>query len=243
MATNDVSLIHILVIDDDAQLREGIKEYCSPYGHTVSTLTGGANIENKLGEISPDIVLLDVMMPGEDGFAVLRHIRAVSRVPVIMLSARGEEIDRVFGLELGADDYLSKPFSPRELLARIKAVLRRTAFASKEEHYLAQGSRKGTLVTGSIRLDCARQTLQRFDKEKNLSTAEFLLIYAFMKHAGEVLNRDEILTLAFGNDYYVNDRSVDVQINRLRKLLRAIGDTSMRIRTVWGRGYSWVQED
>ena len=233
------SLIHVLVIDDDVRIQEGVREFLVPYGYTISGLLNGRTVEKDIIDLAPDIVLLDVMFPGDDGFAILRRLRAVSRVPVIMLSARGEDIDRILGLEQGADDYVAKPFNPHELLARIKAVLRRGR-ASQESGAVGQELFKGTLTTGSITLDCDRQTLKRAGNEKALSTAEFAVIHAFMRHAGKALSREEILTLAFGGDYYVNDRSIDVHINRLRKILRDLGDEGMRIRTVWGKGYSWI---
>lgn len=240
MTANETPLIRILVIDDDARLRESLREFFVPHGYTVSGLADGRNVESELARLAPDVVLLDVMIPGDDGFSILRRLRAVSRVSVIMLSARGEPIDRILGLEQGADDYIAKPFDPRELLARIKAVLRRMR-ADREGGHDAELF-KGELSTGSITLDRDRQTLRRHDREKMLSTAEFAVIQVFMRHAGKVLSREEILTLAFGSDYYVNDRSIDVHINRLRKLLRDLGDEGMRIRTVWGKGYCWVPE-
>jgi len=229
---------HILAIDDDARLQEGVREFLAPSGYEVSALFDGRNIEDHIRALSPDIVLLDVMFPEDDGFSILRRIRAVSHVPVILLSARGEDFDRIFGLEQGADDYIAKPFNPQELLARIRAVLRRAS--EKRKGVLHAKYPKGILATGSITLDCDRQMLKLQDQSKNLSTSEFAVIYVFMRHAGKVLSRDEILSLAFGSDYYVNDRSIDVHINRLRKLLRDLGDEAMRIRTVWGRGYTWV---
>ncbi|MCL1940195.1 MAG: response regulator [Desulfovibrionaceae bacterium] len=232
--------VHTLVIDDDARLQDGVRDYLEPYGYKISALPGGENIEAGLKALQPDIILLDVMLPGEDGFSVLRRLRNLSQVPVIMVSARSEDIDRILGLELGADDYIAKPFNPRELLARMKAVLRRAPTEKEARKEPVPDKPAGLITTGSVTLDCTCQTLKIRDREKALSTAEFAIIRVFMEHAGEVLSRDDIINLAFGNDYHVNDRSIDVHITRLRKLLRSLGDDGVRILTVWGRGYRWI---
>jgi DNA-binding response OmpR family regulator len=228
---------HILFVDDDVRLQKSIQEFFTFCGYTVSSMPDGKNIEGTVQELSPDIVLLDVMFADDDGFSILRRLRTVSSVPVIILSARGEELDKILGLEQGADDYVTKPFNPQELLARVKAVLRRTSDGPKG--VLNTTYPEGSLTTGEITLNCDRQTLKRLEREIKLSTAEFAVVYVLMKHAGKVLSRDEILTMAFGSDYYVSDRSIDVHINRLRKLLSNLGAGGMRIRTVWGRGYTW----
>jgi DNA-binding response OmpR family regulator len=235
--------VHILVIDDDTRLQDGVRDYLEPYGYKISALPGGENIEAGLKTLQPDIILLDVMLPGEDGFSILKRLRNLSQVPVIMLSARGEDIDRILGLEMGADDYIAKPFNSRELLARIKTVLRRAPAEKEARNEPGADKPAGLITTGGITLDCTRQTLKVRDREKILSTAEFAVIRAFMEHAGEVLSRDEILNLAFGNNYHVNDRSIDVHITRLRKLLRGLGDDGVRILTVWGKGYRWISKD
>jgi len=233
-------LHHLLVIDNDERLQDELRANLGPYGFKISALLNGKNLEAELKTLQPDIILLDVSFPQEDDFALLKRLRTLSQIPVIMLSTRNEDIDRILGLELGADDYITKPFNPRELLARLKAVLRRSLAGRKGP---GGGEKSGDLIsTGSITLDRSRQILRIRNRGKDLSTTEFEIIRVFMEHAGEVLSRDDILNLAFGNDYYINDRSIDVHITRLRKLLRNLGDKGNRIITVWGKGYTWVKD-
>ncbi len=246
---------HVLLVDDDTALQASLREFLEGFGYQVSVLSDGRQIREFLADTKPDIILLDVMMPGIDGFSVLRHIRQFQdamEVPVIMLTARGEETDRIVGLELGADDYVPKPFNPRELLARIKAVLRRAPLimaAGAQEHAQGQGAASasggipaGQVIVGDICLDCNRQILRRAEKSVDLSTAEFHIIRAFMSHAGQVLSRDAMLTLAFGPEHFVSDRNIDVYISRIRAILRAVGAEASTIKTVWGSGYLWRNE-
>lgn len=247
---------HVLLVDDDTALQASLREFLAGFGYQVSVLSDGRQIREFLAELKPDIILLDVMMPGIDGFSVLRHIRQFQdamEVPVIMLTARGEETDRIVGLELGADDYVPKPFNPRELLARIKAVLRRAPLsmgAGTQEQGHGQNANApaeggvaalsgGQIIVGDICLDCNRQILRRAEKSVDLSTAEFHIIRAFMSHAGQVLSRDAMLTLAFGPEHFVSDRNIDVYISRIRTILRAVGAEASTIKTVWGSGYLW----
>ena len=240
----------VLVIDDDERLHERVAEFLQINGFQYDKLADGTDIEAKLAHGNPDIVLLDVMMPGEDGFSVLLKIREVSRVPVIMLTARGKDTDRIIGLELGADDYLAKPFNPRELLARIKAVLRRVELVEEPKEPEPQDTPSAMDVayaTGEIKVDSyclnvKEQTLSFGDSTASLSTAELCVLHAFMTRAGSVLSREQLMVLAFGSDEHATARSVDVHISRLRALLRDLGDTSTRIRTVWGTGYCWLEE-
>ena len=239
----------ILIIDDDERLHERVEEFLEANGYDCRKLTGGAGVLQELAASPPDIILLDVMMPGEDGFSVLLKIRGVSKIPVIMLTARGDDADRIIGLELGADDYLPKPFNPRELLARIRAVLRRTEEGAKQAEEEAQRSSavdvafsSGSLAVGSYVLDTKRQTLTLGSSTTSLSTAEFCLLHAFLRHPGQALGREELMVLAFGSDEHSNARSIDVHISRLRSLLRDLGERDTRIRTVWGTGYCWIEE-
>ena len=242
----------ILIVDDDERLHERVREFLEVNGYVCRGVTGGGGVLKELADSPPDIVLLDVMMPGEDGFSTLLKIRGVSKVPVIMLTARGDDADRIIGLELGADDYLAKPFNPRELLARIRAVLRRTEDrdACKPDDEREEEQRpsavevayaSGSLTVGSYTLDTKRQTLSLGSSTVSLSTAEFCLLHAFLRHAGQVLGREELMVLAFGSDEHSNARSIDVHISRLRALLRDLGETGTRIRTVWGTGYCWIE--
>ena len=231
--------IHILLVDDDARLQTNVRDFLEPYGCRITSLRSGEGVEAAVKEQKPDIVLLDVMLPDDDGFVVLRRLRGVSDLPVIMLTARGNDADRIVGLEMGADDYLPKPFNPRELLARIKAVLRR---ASAQPDAATQEPPRDMLVVGSIRLDLKRQRLERGDQSVQLTTTEFRIIRAFMGRPDEVLSRDQIQTLAFGENYYCNDRNIDVYVSRARTILRKLCEESP-IHTVWGAGYRWVSDE
>lgn len=237
--------VRILSVDDDERLQGVVREFLENYDYSVHTLQSGKGLAEEIERIKPDLLLLDVMMPGDDGFTVLRSLRESSRIPVIMLTACGDDTDRIIGLEIGADDYLAKPFNPRELLARIKAVLRRSSAwgeggaggpAEAAEHG------PGIIRQGSFTLDAKRQSLARGENSINLSTTEYRILHSFMSHAGEVLSRDRILSLVFGDDHYVCDRNIDVYISRIRGILRKLGEEDSRIRTAWGSGYSWVKE-
>ncbi len=228
----------ILLIDDDLRLQAVILDFFLPYGFAVEALPSGEQVEEALLKFSPDIILLDVMLPGEDGFSILKRIRSAHSTPLIMLTARGEDTDRIVGLEMGADDYLPKPFNPRELLARIKAVLRRAASEPAE----SPAPVKKQLCSGGVCLDLSRQTLSYKDENFRLSTTEFKLVKVFMSNTGVPLSREKLLNLAFGKDYFVSDRNIDVHISRIRSLLVKLGVEKNTIRTVWNTGYCWVGE-
>lgn len=237
-ASSDAANIHVLLVDDDMRLQADAKDFFEPYGCRVSSASDGRDIEKTIARLQPDIVLLDVMLPGEDGFTVLKKLRAASRIPVIMLTARGNDTDRIVGLELGADDYLPKPFNPRELLARIKAVLRRMTPDTVTEPEMARGG----IDLGAIHLDCKMQRIRSGDVSIDLTITEFRIIKVFMSRPGQILSRDEIQTLAFGESYACNDRNIDVYISRVRGTLRRLCGESC-IRTVWGAGYCWAADD
>ncbi len=227
----------ILIVDDDEKLRKLLKEYLEGYEFKVFTLADGEAVLNTIRKESPELVILDVMLPKKDGLEVLKEIRAASKVPVIMLTAKGEEADRVVGLELGADDYLPKPFSPRELLARIKAVLRRLEPGMKP----AAGEREGQRVeAGNLLLDKAKQTLLIEGKEVALSSTEYRVLKVLMENPNRVLSRDQIMTLAQGKDFMAFDRSIDVHISKLRAKLESDPRSPKRIKTIWGSGYMFV---
>ncbi len=227
----------VLLVDDDEKLRRLIKEYLEGYEFQVLTLPDGEAVMNSIRKESPEIVILDVMLPKKDGLEVLKEIRAASRIPVIMLTAKGEEADRVVGLELGADDYLPKPFSPRELLARIKAVLRRLETGMKAAGEESEGLR---LEAGNLVLDKARQTLVMEGKEIALSSTEYRVLKVLMENPNRVLSRDQIMTLAQGKDFMAFDRSIDVHISKLRAKLEPDPRSPKRIKTIWGSGYMFV---
>ncbi|CAK7010814.1 MAG: Transcriptional regulatory protein OmpR [Desulfovibrio sp.] len=233
----DAATIHVLLVDDDTRLQANAKDFLEPYGCSVSAVSDGREIEKTVTRLQPDIILLDVMLPGEDGFSVLKKLRSSSRIPVIMLTARGNDTDRIVGLELGADDYIPKPFNPRELLARIKAVLRRMApDATPEPEVL-----NGCIELGSVHLDCKQQKIRSGNTSIDLTITEFRIIKVFMSRPNQILSRDEIQTLAFGENYCCNDRNIDVYISRVRNTLRKVCGESC-IRTVWGSGYCWGTE-
>jgi len=227
---------HVLVIDDDAKLRKLLSEYLSGYGFRVDTLEDGSKVMETIEGIKPDIIILDVMLPDRDGFDILREIRGQSRVPVIMLTAKGEDEDRIVGLEMGADDYLPKPFNPRELLARMKAILRRLETPSEDEPDTS------VLQAGGIELDTARLTLTIGNEKLEISTTECRLMQALMGRAGKALSREQLMTMAWGRDYDAFDRSIDVHISRLRAKLAPFDGHEKRIRTVWGTGYMFMED-
>ncbi len=241
----------VLVVDDDSRLIESIRDFLQPHGYAVHGVTDGKHITETIRKLDPGIVLLDVMMPEDDGFTILQRLRAVSGIPVIMLTARGEEADRIVGLELGADDYLAKPFSPRELLARIKAVMRRAK--PRIDVFDAQPAQPGSsplyvAFTGDcieqdgFSLDARKQEISRDGAAEKLSTAEFSLTFTLMTHPGQVLTREQLQLLAFSKDDYASERNIDVHISRIRGVLRKLGDRPERVRTVWGTGYCWMKE-
>lgn len=229
----------VLVIDDDAKLQSLLREYLEGYGCKVASLGDGRNAVEVLAEVNPGIVILDIMMPGLDGLEVLGRIRNSSAVPVIMLTAKGEDADRIVGLELGADDYLSKPFNPRELLARIKAVLRRAPAASQPGP--ATQPAEAALVVDDLMLDPRRRCLVVEGDELELSATEYKILEALMRRPGMVFSRDQLLRVARGRDAEVYDRAIDVHISNLRAKLTNYPRGHELIKTVWGSGYMFVR--
>ncbi|HEX5314502.1 MAG TPA: response regulator [Gammaproteobacteria bacterium] len=226
---------HILVVDDDGGIRRLLADYLGRNGYRVSTAADGAQMQRVLGSAEPDLIVLDIMLPGADGIELCRRIRAGSEVPMIMLTARGEETDRVVGLEIGADDYLAKPFSPRELLARIKSVLRRTRALPPN---LRRAPRAACYRFSGWTLDPATRQLTAPDGVLvPLSGAEYLLLIALLEHPGVVLSRDQLLDLTRGRDAAPFDRSIDVQVSRLRQKLREDAREPTIIRTLRSEGY------
>jgi two-component system phosphate regulon response regulator OmpR len=228
----------VLLVDDDEKLLNLVKEYIEGYGFRVLTLPDGSAVLNTIAAESPDIVILDIMLPGKDGLDVLKEIRAEHSVPVIMLTAKGEGADRIVGLELGADDYIPKPFNPRELLARIRAVLRRPLQLDDVE---ARGDKPKLIKVGGISLNTAKQTLLVDDKEVELSSTEYKILEALMKRPNVVMTRDQLMNLARGRDFMAFDRSIDVHISKLRAKLKPFPGYRQCIKTVWGTGYMFVE--
>ena len=227
----------VLLVDDDSKLRKLLTEYLQDYGCEVLALEDGSAVSETIRTRSPDIVILDIMLPGRSGLDVLREIRLRFPVPVIMLTAKGEDADRIVGLELGADDYLPKPFNPRELLARMKAVLRRGQIIESG----IEGEEKDLLLeAGGLVLNRAKQVLVKEGTEVPLSTTEYKILAALMKNPNRVLSRDQLMTLARGRDFMAFDRSIDVHISKLRAKIESDPRSPRCIKTVWGSGYMFV---
>jgi len=230
---------HILAVDDDPDIRTLLAEYLQRNGYRVSSLADGRELLAFLEQHAIDLVVLDVMMPGVDGLQLCRELRAKSRMPVLMLSARGEDVDRIVGLEMGADDYLPKPFNPRELVARIHAVLRR------QTEHRAPGApvAEGKVAFGPFTLDLAARTLISGETTIHLTTGEYALVKVFVEHPRQPLAREKLTLLARGRDHDVFDRAIDVQVSRLRKLIEPDPSNPRYIQTVWGFGYVFVPDD
>ncbi|MDY6791004.1 MAG: response regulator [Thermodesulfobacteriota bacterium] len=225
----------VLLVDDDKKLRKLLGEYLAGYGFNTLTLADGSSVQETIREQSPDMVILDIMLPKRNGLDVLKDIRMEFTIPVIMLTAKGDDADRIVGLELGADDYLPKPFNPRELLARIKAVLRRVPRGTKGR------DNEGIFVrAGGLILNRAKQTLLINDKEVELSSTEFKLLEILMTHPNRVMSRDRLMDLAQGRNFCAFDRSIDVHISKLRAKIEKDLRSPRRIKTVWGTGYMFM---
>ncbi|WP_448034478.1 response regulator [Bradyrhizobium liaoningense] len=230
---------HIAVVDDHRDIRDLVGKYLMQHGYRISLADSAVALRRLLERSAPDLIVLDIMMPGEDGLSLCRHLRSTTELPVILLTAMAEETDRIVGLEVGADDYLSKPFNPRELLARIKAVLRRVQSLPPQ---------RGRLASKIVRFDRWTFDVNRRELLGNdgvavpLSTAEFRLLCAFLDHPGLVLSRNQLLDLTVGRDADPFDRSIDNQVSRLRKKIEADPKVPALIKTHWGGGYSLVAE-
>ncbi len=228
------TLPHILVVDDHQEIRELVRRFLGDHGYRVSVAANGAEMKKTLADAAIDLIVLDLMMPGEDGLTLCRNLRVKSDIPVIMLTAMGEETDRIIGLEMGADDYLAKPFNPRELLARIKAVLRRVDHAGEHK---PRDVPERLVFLGWTLLPDARELIDPDQTLVPLSTAEFALLITFVTRPGRVLSREQLLDLARGRDAHAFDRAIDTLVSRLR---RKLGDESRNpqiIKTVRGGGY------
>jgi two-component system phosphate regulon response regulator OmpR len=222
----------ILIVDDDPALRELLSTYLAANGFAVEAVGDGTAMRAALAGGLPDAIVLDLMLPGEDGLALTRAVRAQSNVPILILSARGEEVDRVIGLEVGADDYLAKPFGPRELLARLRALLRRGQPAAGAGAAPATEQRFGPFA-----LDAAGRRLFRDGTEIHLTSAEFDLLAAFVARPNRVLSRDTLVDLLRGYDRDPFDRSIDIRVTRLRRKIETEPGSPVYIRTVRGEGY------
>jgi two-component system phosphate regulon response regulator OmpR len=233
--------IKILVVDDDQRLRDLLRRYLTEQGFNVFLAENSTTMNKLWTRERFDLLVLDLMLPGEDGLAICRRLRGANdTTPIIMLTAKGEEVDRIIGLELGADDYLPKPFNPRELVARINAVMRRRG---AQEAPGAPAADLESFSFGPYVLNLKTRTLQHDGETKSLTTGEFAVMKAFARHPRQPLSREKLMELARGREYEVFDRSLDVQISRLRKLIEPDPSNPRYIQTVWGLGYVFIPDD
>ncbi len=230
---------HILVVDDEREIREPLAKYLAKNGLRASIAANAADARKEMKTSAIDLVVLDIMMPGEDGLSLCRHLRETTDIPVILLTAMAEDTDRVVGLEIGADDYLTKPFNPRELLARIRAVLRRANAVPR----LHEATETRRLKFDRWLLDMDRRELAGDDGVATpLSTAEFKLLTVFLRRPGIVLSRDQLLDLTSGRAAEVFDRTIDNQVSRLRRKIEADPKNPVLVKTVWGGGYIFTAD-
>lgn len=226
-------MYRVLIVDDDVELTELLREFLEPEGFVVETLHDGASCL-RINFDAKELVVLDVMLPAISGFEVLKQVRQRSNIPVIMLTARDGDVDRIVGLEIGADDYVSKPVNPRELVARIRAVLRR--MAPPKEPPAAE------LAVGEIRLNPASRNAWAADRRLDLTTAEFNLLQHLLQHVGQIVTRDELSAAAFGRKHQANaDRNVDTLVSKVRRKLGPTTDLDDRIKTVRNVGYLYAR--
>lgn len=230
---------HILVVDDHRDIREQLARYLRKNGLRASVAENAAQARKFLKAASVDLVVLDIMMPGEDGLSLCRHLMESEAIPVILLTAMAEETDRIVGLEIGADDYVTKPFNPRELLARVRAVLRRSSQVPRDRDPVDADC----LRFAGWTLDVPRRLLTGADGiAVPLSTGEYQLLIAFLKRPRMVLSRDQLLDLTSGRSPIAFDRSIDNQVSRLRRKIEADPKAPELIKTVWGGGYTFTAD-
>ena len=223
--------VHILIVDDDENICQLVRLYLEKEGYRVSVAHSGTTGLSAFENEKIDLVILDIMLPGMDGWDVCRQIRKSSNVPIIMLTAKGETFDKVLGLELGADDYLVKPFDPKELVARVKAVIRRTG--TKEEEHVSE------LSFDKLTINLKNYVVTYFGAEMELPPKEMELLYFLASHSNIVFTREQLLEQVWGFDYFGDSRTVDVHIKRLREKFPVDAPVNWRIKTVWGVGYKF----
>lgn len=230
---------HLLLIDDERSIREPLAVYLTKQGFRVTQCGDAESARTRLAAYAIDLVILDIMMPGEDGLSLCRHIAATGDVPVILLTARAEETDRIVGLEMGADDYVVKPFSPRELATRVKVVLRRATAGGARQH-APESSSYG--FAGWVLKSGERALIDREGVSVPLSTGEYNLLLALVTRPRQVLTRDQLLDLTQGREAAAFDRAIDNQVSRLRRKIEADAKNPELIKTVWGGGYTLAAE-
>lgn len=224
----------LLVVDDDAEIRELIQQYLDNQGYHVICVEDGPSMDDALAESSVDLILLDLMLPGEDGLSIAKRLKASRNTPIIMVSAQGQEVDRIVGLEIGADDYIAKPFNPRELLARIRAVMRRNAAPDQDRQ---------VVEFGTFRLDLEAHRLTEGNRTVPLTSGEYDLLSVLVQYPNRVLDRDRIVERLNSGQRSPFDRSVDVRVTRLRSKIEPDPSAPRYIRTVWGKGYMFCPGD
>jgi two-component system, OmpR family, phosphate regulon response regulator OmpR len=240
MTTPTSRLDKLVIVDDDARIRDLLRRFLSQEGFDVLLAEDGRALDRILQRETIDLIVLDLMLPGEDGLSICKRLRSTStKIPVIMLTAKGEDVDRINGLEIGADDYLGKPFNPRELLARMHAVLRRRPQAEVPG---APANDKEAVTFGEFTLDLGIRSLTKNGQEIALTTGEFAMLKALVRHPRQALSRDKLAQLARGREFEPFDRSLDVQVSRLRKMIEVDPASPKIIQTVWGVGYVFVPD-
>ncbi len=229
----------ILLVDDEASLRVPLAEYLIKQGFRIQQASDASEARSLINAYDFDIILLDIMMPGEDGLSFCRHVRERTEIPIIFISAKTEETERIIGLELGADDYVTKPFSPRELVARIKVILRRSGNSQSK---VRSGSNPIYQFFGWTLKTSQRSLTDKDGVSVSLSSGEFQMLVALLSRAGIVLNRDQLLDITQGRDAHAFDRAVDNQISRLRRKIESDPKNPEIIKTIWGGGYVLAAE-
>lgn len=230
----------VLVVDDDQAIRELLAEYLSKNNYNVITAEDGVEMTLKMHDNDPDLIILDIMLPGDDGFTLCQRIRKSSNVPIIMLTANSDELDRILGLEIGADDYIAKPFSPRELLARIKALLRRSHFS---ENPVQTADNIRYIHFANWKLDVLQHYLLDENNQRiSLTGADFQLLSLFLDNPNQPISRDQISQALHGRDAFANERGIDVHMSRLRQSLGDDAKAPNIIKTVRGAGYVFIAE-
>ncbi|MBH0025708.1 MULTISPECIES: response regulator transcription factor [unclassified Pseudoalteromonas] len=224
----------ILLVEDDVSLAQWVAEYLTEQGYTTHVCHRGDEVVSQVKTLNPNIVLLDIMLPGQDGISVCRELRSFYNSPIIMLTARDEEMDEVIGLEVGASDYIMKPVRPRALLARIKAALRQNN-ESNTPHV-----NESVIQVGTLSIDTESRNVKLNEQDINISSAEYLLLHYLASNAGQVVSRDAVFKATKGREYDGLDRSVDVLISALRKKFNDDPQNPEKIKTIWGRGYLLV---
>jgi len=235
--TMDSKITRLLVVDDDVAIGELLERYLGGQGFNVASVLNGEEMDSYLEDKGVDLIILDIMLPGEDGLSIARRLRQDHDIAILMLSARGDDVDRIVGLEVGADDYLAKPFNPRELLARIRAILRR-----KQPEVDVEAIDKGEecYTFGDFTLNLLSQILTRSGDIVSLTSGEFALLKIFVEHPNRVLSRDMLVDMLKGYDRSPYDRSIDVRVTRLRRKLENDHKVPAYIQTIWGEGYRFT---